>query len=178
MLVEFLIAFLPVFTFFLLLLQLGLLYSVRLVAEHAAVNAARAAAVVIGDHPKRYSNEPVNQLQIGGARYTAIYDAVLLSVAPLIVDGTIDDLNVVFPAPDKPGGAARSGTLSYAPMDKTSVSKVRVRVELSANCKIGLANRVLCSTSVIGAILGVHPTKRVRAEAIYPYQGARYEYTP
>src|SRR5688500_719862 len=47
--VEFLIAFLPVQVFFLCLIQLAILYSVRLVTEHAAINGARAAAVVIGD---------------------------------------------------------------------------------------------------------------------------------
>ena len=42
--VEFLIAFLPVYTMFLCLIQLGLLFTVRLVVDHAAENAARAAA--------------------------------------------------------------------------------------------------------------------------------------
>jgi hypothetical protein len=176
--VEFLIVFMPVLTFFLCLLQLALLYMTRLVAEHAAVNAARAAAVVIGDEPKRYSNEPINQLRIGGARYKAIRDAALISIMPLILDGTVDDLKVLFPAPDKPDGPARSGTQSYTPMDMANVSKVRVRIELQVNCKIGLANRILCRSGLLNGVLALHPTKRVRAEAIYPYQGARYDFPP
>lgn len=178
--VEFLIAFIPVLTFFLCLLQLALLYAVRLVAEHAAINAARAAAVVIGDEPKRYSNEPINQLRVGGARYKAIRDAALISLAPLILDGTVDQLQVVFPAPDKADGPARSGTISYAPLADANVSKVRVRIELTASCKIGLANRILCGSSLfgLGDLVGLRPTKRMRAEAIYPYQGARYDFPP
>jgi hypothetical protein len=86
--VEFLIAFLPVFTFCLCLVQLGLLFTVRLVTEHAAVNAARAAAVAIGDEPQRYGNEPINQVRAGGKRYAAIRDSALISLSPLILDGT------------------------------------------------------------------------------------------
>jgi len=178
--VEFLIAFMPVLTFFLCLLQLALLYAVRLVAEHAAINAARAAAVVIGDDPKNYSNEPINQLRIGGARYKAVRDAALISLTPLILDGTIDGLKLIFPQPEKPDGPARSGTIAFDAMGYTNVSKVRVRLELTANCKIGLANRILCSSGLfgLGSALGLRPTRTVRAEAIYPYQGARYDFPP
>src|SRR5262245_43112129 len=68
--VEFLIAFLPVFSLFLCLLQLGLLFAVRLVVEHAATNAARAAAVIIGDDPKNYSpREDQNKLTPGSGEH-------------------------------------------------------------------------------------------------------------
>lgn len=178
--VEFLIAFLPVLTFFLCLLQLALLFSVKLVTEHAAINAARAAAVVIGDEKKPYNNEPINQLRIGGARYDAIRGAALLTLAPFILDGTIDWVEVVFPAPDSRGGPARKGTISYAPMSYSSVSKVRVRVEVTANCKIGLANRIACASlgNIVTSALKLQPTQKVQAEAVYPFQGARYEYPP
>ena len=88
--VEFLIVFLPVFTFFLCLLQLALLFTVRLVTEHAALTAARAAAVIIGDETKRYGNEPPNQLKIGGKREQAIKNAVYLTMAGFILDGTAE----------------------------------------------------------------------------------------
>src|ERR1041384_1379951 len=61
--VEFLIAFLPVQVFFLCVMQSAILYSVRLVTEHAALNAARAAAVVIGDDPAQYGREPLHTLR-------------------------------------------------------------------------------------------------------------------
>jgi len=180
--VEFLIAFLPVYTFFLCLLQLALLFAVRLVTEHAAVDAARAAAVVIGDDPKRYNGEKINRLTVkGSARYEVVRDAALLSMAPLILNGFVHDVNVVFPPEDRPGGPARTGTLGFAPMNDSQVSKVRVRVEVEAECRIGIANRIACPmsfdfTHATDALKIAIPMRTVRAEAVYPYQGARYDY--
>jgi hypothetical protein len=180
--VEFLIAFLPVYTFFLCLLQLALLFAVRLVTEHAAVDAARAAAVVIGDDPKRYNGEKINRLTVkGSARYQAVRDAALLSMAPLILNGFVHDVNVVFPPEERPDGPGRTGTLSFAPMNDSQVSKVRVRVEVEAECRIGIANRIACPLSLnfthpSDALRIAIPMRTVRAEAVYPYQGARYDY--
>jgi len=180
--VEFLIAFLPVYTFFLCLIQLALLFAVRLVAEHAAVDAARAAAVVIGDDPRRYNGEKINRLTVkGSARYDVVRNAALLSMAPLILNGFVHDVNVVFPPEERPGGPARLGTLGFAPMNDSQVSKVRVRVEVEAECRIGIANRIACPmsfqfTHATDALRIAIPMRTVRAEAVYPYQGARYDY--
>lgn len=180
--VEFLIAFLPVYTFFLCLIQLGLLFSVRIVTEHAAFNAARAAAVVIGDDPRRYNGEPINRLVVkGGARYDAVRNAALLTMAPLILNGFVHEVAVVFPSEESPDGPARGGTLSFTPMADTQVSKVRVRVEVEAECRIGIANRIACPLSFdfthpTDAVKIVIPMRRLKAEAVYPYQGARYDY--
>ena len=180
--VEFLIAFLPVYTFFLCFLQLALLFAVRLVAEHAAIDAARAAAVVIGDDPKRYGGEKINRLTVkGSARYEAVRDAALLSMAPLILNGFVHDVNVVFPEEERPGGPGRTGALGFAPMNDSQVSKVRVRVEVEAECRIGIANRIACPmsfdfTHASSALKIAIPMRTVRAEAVYPYQGARYDY--
>ena len=189
--VEFLIVFLPVFTFFLCLLQLALLFTVRLVTEHAALTAARSAAVIIADDQKRYGNEPPNQLKIGGRREKAIKNAVYLTLAGFILDGTIERVDVYFPAGDKPGAEGQRGTITYRPMGFNrpddpekdgpfgDVSKVRVRVEVEATCKIGLANRIMCSKglgSIARGFVGLQPTTMVRAEAVFPYQGAYYVY--
>ena len=180
--VEFLIAFLPVYTFFLCLIQLGLLFSVRLVTEHAAVNAARAAAVVIGDDPRRYNGEPPNRMTVKrSARYDAVRNAALLTLAPLILNGFVHDVVVSFPADERPNGPARTGTLSFAPMTDARVSKVRVRVEVEAECGIGIANRIACPLSfgfnhATDALRIAIPMRAVKAEAVYPYQGARYAY--
>jgi hypothetical protein len=180
--VEFLIAFLPVYTFFLCFIQLALLFAVRLVTEHAAVDAARAAAVVIGDDPKRYNGEKINRLTVkGSARYEVVRDAALLSMAPLILNGFVHDVNVVFPSEERPGGPARTGTLGFAPMNDSQVSKVRVRVEVQAECRIGIANRIACPLSfdfshATEAVKIAIPMRLVKAEAVYPYQGARYDY--
>lgn len=180
--VEFLIAFLPVYVFFLCLVQLSLLFAVKLVTEHAAMNAARAAAVVLGDDPRRYGGERLNEVTAGrGERYAAVRDAALLTLAPFVLNGTVQGVDVLFPPPDKPGADGRSGPLHYAPMGAHEIAKVRVRLEVDTACRIGFANRITCPLFSLGSSPRLHvqldlPTILVRAEAVYPYQGARYAY--
>jgi hypothetical protein len=180
--VEFLVAFLPVYTFFLCLVQLALLFAVRLITEHAATNAARAAAVVIGDDPRRYHGERPNTLTVKGSEhYQVVRNAALLTLAPLILNGYVHRVDVAFPAEDRPGGPARSGSLAFQPMGDKQVTKIRVRVEVDAECRIGIANRIACPlsfsfTHATDAIRIVIPMRTVTAEAVYPYQGARYDY--
>jgi hypothetical protein len=180
--VEFLIAFLPVYTFFLCVIQLGLLFTVRLVTEHAAINAARAAAVVIGDEPKRYDNEAPNVLAPDGKRDKAVRSAALLTLTPLIFNGVVQSVKVYYPPSDQPDGKPQTGTLRYSAMTESSVEKVRVRVEVEAACRIALAAQIACSGSLFSNVsqqlLFFLPTRMVRAEAIFPYQGASYEYPP
>ena len=178
--VEFLIVFLPVFTMFLCLLQLALLFAMRLVVGHAAVNTARAAAVVIGDDPATYGESgkmPRHSLPNASERTATIRRAALISMAPLIADGSINDVSVLFPPPDQPGGKG-AATPRFAPIDLGNISKVRVRLEVEAVCKIAIANRIACGNGLIGGLLNLTPTRMVRAEAVFPYQGARYEYPP
>lgn len=179
--VEFLIAFLPVFVFFLCVIQLGLLFSVRLVTEHAAVNGVRALAVVGGDEPKRYGRERPNQLPHAGERQKAVRQAVILTLAPLILNGVIQTVDVIYPKPDDPLGIGQSGTLSPTPIAEKKVSKVRLRVEAKAACRLALSGPIVCRT-MMGFLDPTQsfnlflPTVTVRAEAIFPYQGARYDY--
>jgi hypothetical protein len=58
--VEFLMAFVPLFTLFLGIAQLVLLYGAQLVVDHAATRAVRAAVVVLDDDPRYYRDEPRN----------------------------------------------------------------------------------------------------------------------
>lgn len=55
--VEFLLSFIPLFTFFLGMIQVAMLYSAQLVVQQAAITATRAAAVVLDDNPDRYDNQ-------------------------------------------------------------------------------------------------------------------------
>lgn len=181
--VEFLIAFMPVYVFFLCVVQLGLLFSVKLVTEHAALNGARALAVVGGDEDKRYAKEKKNKLVPGGERMKAVRSAVILTFAPLILNGTVQNIDVIYPRPGDRGGNGQSGTIDLAPMTDSSVSKVRVRVEASAACRLALAGAIACRT--LSSYLDptrkfnvLLPTVPVRAEAIFPYQGAKYDYPP
>lgn len=180
--VEFLIAFLPVYTFFLCVIQIGLLFTVRLITEHAATNAARAAAVVIGDEPKRYDGEAVHKLTPNGKRDKAVRAAALLTLTPLILNGVVQNVKVYYPPPDQPVGKPQTGAFTYTAMHDSSIQKVRVRVEVEAACRIALAAQIACSGSLFSNVsqqlLFFLPTRRVRAEAIFPYQGASYEYPP
>ncbi len=142
--VEFLIAFFPVYVFFLCLIQLTLLFSSRLVTEHAAVHAARAA---------------------------------ILTLAPLILTGLVQDVEVILPEPDVVDGPPQPDGFTYTAMGETEIQKVRVRVEVRIACRIGFANKIACpddSLTLSSLLFGLR-TRRVRAEAIYPYQGARYD---
>jgi len=63
--VEFLIAFIPVFLFFLSICQLILLTTARLLVSHAAVAAARSAIVVLEDTYYEYGGAPRGNLTFG-----------------------------------------------------------------------------------------------------------------
>jgi hypothetical protein len=68
--VEFLLVFMPVFLFFLAVVELGFVYAGKLVVQHAATRAARAAAVILDDDPARYRGEPRGQLDLAGSAGT------------------------------------------------------------------------------------------------------------
>ena len=55
---EFLIAFVPIWTFSLCVLQLALIARADLLVRHAAEAAARSASVVLPDDPNEYGGEP------------------------------------------------------------------------------------------------------------------------
>jgi Flp pilus assembly protein TadG len=67
--VEFLIAFVPVWAFFLCVVQLAFITHANLMVKHAADSAARSAAVVLPDDPNEYGGEP--QMSVGRNRVTA-----------------------------------------------------------------------------------------------------------
>lgn len=64
--VEFLIAFISIFVLFLGFIQLALLAVGSLVVQHAAVRAARTAAVVLDDDPVHYGNAERRNLLADG----------------------------------------------------------------------------------------------------------------
>ena len=67
--VETLLAFMPIFTLFLGLVQLALVHSAHIVVQHVAYRAGRCASVVLDDEERLYGNEPRNSL--AGANLTA-----------------------------------------------------------------------------------------------------------
>ncbi|MBV9948536.1 MAG: Hint domain-containing protein [Myxococcales bacterium] len=184
--VEFLIAFIPFFVFFLCLWQASIVYYTKLLVDHAAFAAARAAAVIVAENPNRVDPNggasSVNTLTKSRADYVRI--AAELALAPSIMDNTTVLLDVKFPPGDQPGAAdvARDPPPAYTPMSAGgAIQMMRVRVETWMVCKIALANAIMCpANTVLGLAakqLGVF-VLRVRSEAIFPYQGAQYTYDP
>jgi len=188
--VEFLIAFIPVLVFFLCLAQLSFLYQIKLAVEHAAVIAARSAAVVLADRPKVYGTEQIGVL--GPNREDHIRKSAVLALAPYVLDGSINEVKLVFPEASQPNGpdAMHAGGRTYPPMRDTATDMVRVRVEAEARCKIALANAIMCTSAELlvrnpltGEVIVRVPdvTNRgfytsVKGESVFPYQGARYEF--
>lgn len=76
--VEFLIAFLPLFTLFLGLVQWALMGAADLVVQHSASRAVRAAVVVLDDDPERYDGaerlriDPEGDSEVGNPMATIL----------------------------------------------------------------------------------------------------------
>jgi hypothetical protein len=150
-------------------------------ARHSVFGAARDGARR-DQRRARYGGEELHVLREDGERRRAVRKAVLLSLAPLVFTGVVQSVQVLYPPSEQPGGPGQRGPLRFQPMGARSVQKIRVRVEVEAGCRIGFASQIVCSSLFAFAPVGDSarslflPTRRVRAEAIYPYQGARYEY--
>lgn len=152
--VEFLIVFMPMFVMFMSLVQFAFVQTANLVTKHAAVQAARAAIVVLPDDPNFYGNVAVNK--VAGDRRTVIEAAAR---GRLLAVSNKPDFTVKFPS--APGGDD----------DRTSYKQgdvVRVRLTFNYPCKIPLGNRFVCG--LLGA------KKALKAEAALPLQGAGWEY--
>jgi hypothetical protein len=66
---EFLIAFVPVWTFFLCVVQLAFITHANLMVKHSVDSAARSAVVVLPDDPSEYGGEP--EMSVDRNRVTA-----------------------------------------------------------------------------------------------------------
>jgi len=170
--VELLIAFMPVLVFFLSLLQLALLFSSKLLVDHSAVQGARAAAVVFGDESGPYGSRAGDPNTLSLGRRQAVRDAVLVSLAPMIIDGSLSRVEVVFPAEDAPFGNDQAEDTKLAPMAQSGPRMMRVRVEADVVCKIALANIIICN----GPQGSTRRVVTASSESVYPYQGASYAY--
>ena len=179
--VEFLIAFLPFLVMFLCLWQISILFSVKLMVDHAAITAARAGAVVVAENPKRIGasdNDKVNNLTKD--RKTLVKNSVDLALAPLIINGTIASIALDFPASDDHGGKDVMSGKDYPPMNNNTVAMFRVRVTAQMMCRIAFANVIMCKGlgQLAPGVLAIQPKTPVVSEAVFPYQGASYTYDP
>jgi Flp pilus assembly protein TadG len=83
--VEFLAVFLPLFMFFLSLIQLIFVQTASIITQHSAMTAVRAAAVVVHDDPAAYGG--VAEGNVSGARLTDIQRAAEIPLAALGPEG-------------------------------------------------------------------------------------------
>jgi hypothetical protein len=168
--VELIIAFLPVFTFFLAMLQLGLLYASGLFVEHGATVAARVAALALGDpQPGENTGRHERAIPLGPQRTALVRKAALLSMSPLILDGTIDTVDVDVIPMNRPGGLP-DPRQTFESMGDTTAPFVRVRVRAQVACKITIANHLLCPGPSL-----LWPKKWLSAESVFPVERASYE---
>lgn len=186
---EFLVAFIPVWVFFLSIVQLALIATASLIVQHAADSAARAAVVVFPDDPRKYQG---TDEMLDAVRKAAL--APLTPVAPTglgagsTIAGAID---TVSPASSLYSEAALS--LSFpAPKDGPKGKELRVRVTYAYACRVPIARRILCSglleramPSSLGADFGFLARQspgsrflRLEHEATLLIHGAAYDYDP
>lgn len=162
---EFLIAFVPVLVLFLGAVQLALLSAAELVVQHAAIAGARSAAVVLDDDLARYENAARGDLL--GARAQAISRAVLHPLSTLAAS-VPEATTVAFPvAPSSPQLAT-----DFAEDAET----VTVRVTHLARCVVPIARALGCEPFTPPDGSPQQRIKRLQAEATMPRFGARYPY--
>lgn len=144
--VEFLIAFLPIFFFFLGLVQLTFVQVANLVVKHSATKAVRAAAVVLPDDPQYYGGTPVGSFS--GQRKSDIERAAQIPLATL---GLLE--------------AAAAKVTVETPYGRNAL--LTAKVEYQYRCKVPWGRFVVC---------GLTNFKKISGQATMTAQGALYEY--
>lgn len=152
--VEFLVAFFPVFTTFLGLVQIADLYQANLIVQHSAVAAARAAVVVLPDDGSYYDNVEVGHFS--GKRKEDIVKAASLT---MFASRSLTELRVTLPS--SPGS---DDSRSEVQRDDL----IRVQVRANFECRVPFVNRLVCDAQ--------SGLKTISAEAAFPNQGASFTY--
>lgn len=145
--VEFLIAFMPLFVFFMSLVQLAYVEAANIVVKHAAVMATRAAIVVLPDDPKHYNSEAVNSAT--GERLDDIRRAARVPLQSVMQSPTFE---ISFPRGEQ---VARDGL-------------VEVQVDLHYKCQVPIGRSLVCGSW--------NGRRKLSGKAAMPNQGAGYEY--
>lgn len=156
--VEFLVAFLPVMTFAMCIFQQTALYTGQLLTEHAALSAARAASVVVPDDPSRYGGEGANT--VGQKRKEAIKLAAIRALGPLVQDENIKDLDVEV-------GGSNGQTVGTNNASIGAKAPINVTVNATFQCKVPLAAQIICDGN---------REFKLTASATLPNQGASFTY--
>ena len=93
--VEFLVAFIPMWVFFLSMVQLALVSHASLMVKHSADAAARSAAVVLPDDPEEYGGNPENEVDQNSVSL-ASFGGVLSSIAAIMSNPTLSTVADAF----------------------------------------------------------------------------------
>lgn len=144
--VEFLVAFLPVFFFFLTLVQFTFLQGANLVVKHAASTAVRAAIIVLHDDPAYYGDVPTGRAT--GKRLEEIERAARIPLAVLGLRPDAVKLEI-------PETVARD-------------AQVTVKLEYQYRCQVPWGRSVVCSF--------LTNERTLKAEATMPNQGVAWRY--
>ncbi len=147
---EFLIVIIPMLAFGLGIFQLSELYTAKMAVDHAALNAARSASVVFADDPKSYGGEGTNRES--EKRSAAVRLAALRTVAPYVLDGSIQSLDVKYP----------DGVPTHAGAPMT------VEVRAKFRCSVPLVHRIVC---VDGGM------KEIASRQTFASQAASFSYS-
>ena len=170
--VEFLIAFVPLFVLFLATTQLALIGVAELIVRHAAFAGVRSAVVVLDDDPRYYGGVARCALTGSGAdtRAAAIRRSVelrLAAIAPALLHTSDAGTAVTFPV------APGSATLFDTRVEPGPT--VTLRVTHVFACVVPIAAALLCHRRWSGAGKG-RLARVLEAEATLPSQRAGYLY--
>lgn len=151
--VEFLIAFMPIFTMFLGLIQLADLHQANIIVNHSAMMAVRSAVVILHDDPAYYDNAELGKPT--GKRLDEIKRAAMI---PLLASRSLTEYKVNLPS--NPGGDDTRQTVNRDDL-------VRVRVQARFHCRVPLVSKLMCGSKSL---------KTISAEAALPNHGVSYTY--
>lgn len=153
--VEFLIVFMPMFCFFLCLVQFMYLEIASILVKHAAVMATRAAIVVLPDNPDDEGGAPVGSNS--GGRKEAIQKAAESCLRTL----------------DSAPGAVQIQMQSSYERDEL----VEVNLTYDYKCKVPFGKIIVCEGNPGEAWWNGFPQYRpLYGKAALPNQGADYHY--
>lgn len=157
--IEFLFIVLPLLTFFLGTLQLALLSSAKLATQQAARTGARAAAVILDDHPDLYGGEARGAAPPGSARYQQIQLAAatpLLAAMPAIAVSDHGAITEDIFTPTSQLASAMEMTIAE------HGDEVEVEVVFEAPCRIPIGRLVVCGGDATRRMTGVSMARRHR----------------
>jgi Flp pilus assembly protein TadG len=161
---EFLVAFVPVLVLFLGVLQLALLAVAQLAVQHAAIAGARSASVVLDDDPAAYGGEARGEAS--GARMDTIRRAV---TAPLAVLPGYEPGGTTLSLATEGGELAGTGVLEAA-------DTVTAQVEQLVPCLVPIARLLTCPLHPQRDSAAGMRARRLGGRATMPRFSARYPY--